>query len=65
MNKELTVGTDYASIFGLDPTKKQHLIYQGGNKWLMKDGERVRETDSEKTTQNALAYINQPTVNMG
>lgn len=66
MSTELTVGKDYASIFGLDPDGKgQHMIYKGGNKWLAQQPGSEREIVSDKTTQNALAYINQPSVNTG
>jgi hypothetical protein len=64
--KELKVGKDYASIFGLDPDDKgQHLIYKGGNKWLAQQPGSEREIESEQTTRNALAYINQPRISMG
>ena len=64
--KKLIIGRDYARIFGLDPEgKDQHMIYQGGNKWLAQQPGSEREFESEKTTQNALTYINQPRINMG
>jgi len=66
MNKQLEIGHDYASIFGLDPEDKgQHMIYNGGNKWLAQQPGSEREIESEKTTALALAYINQPSVSIG
>jgi hypothetical protein len=62
--KQLIIGHDYAEIFGLDPDKGQHMIYNGGISWTakktLKSGEIQEMTrDSELTTDNALAYINQ------
>ena len=64
--KDLTIGKDYACIMGLDPDGKgQHMIYMGGNKWLAQQPGSEREIESEKTTQNAIEYINRPSVSVG
>lgn len=64
MRKELKVGKNYGEIFGVDPQKGQ-MIYNGGISWTAKQGDKEMTKDSQSTTDNALAYINQPTVKMG
>ena len=62
--KELTVGSDYSGVFGLDGATKK-MIFLGGSKWRAVNGDRTSEMDSEKTTQAAIEYINRPTTTMG
>lgn len=63
--KTLEIGSNYGSIFGLNTAKGQQMIYGGGDRWTMKEGEREKTIESPDTTKKALAYINQPTINMG
>jgi len=65
MTKELEIGKDYGSIFGLDSKKGQQMIYNGGISWTAKQGDKEMTKDSQSTTDNALTYINQPTIKMG
>jgi hypothetical protein len=55
--RTLEVGHNYAEVFGLD-IKKQAMIYNGGISWTAKEGDREMTMDSQKTTDNALEYIN-------
>ena len=64
MNKELEINKDYGDIFGLAKEKQQALIFLGDNKWVAVEGDRKQEMESEKTTKNALEYINRPAINM-
>ena len=64
MKKELTVGKNYGGIFGL-PDNKQ-MVYNGGISWTAIDGTQKPMTmDSQKTTDNALEYINRPSYKVG
>jgi len=63
MKRELIVGKNYGGIFGLPEDKK--MIYNGGISWTAVDGEREMMVDSQKTTDNALKYINQPSYGTG
>lgn len=64
MAKQLTIGQDYGSIFGLPSGNK--MIFMGGNKWRAESADgRVHEADSAKTTENALEYVNRPSVSVG
>jgi len=65
MSKTLTIGHDYGGVFGLDKDKGQHMIYRGGNTWTAKKPGAERTSESEKTTRNALEYINRPPVHIG
>lgn len=63
MNK-LEIGTNYADIFGLNP-EKQSMTYNGGISWTAKEGEKEMTMDSQETTDNAIAYINQSGASTG
>lgn len=65
MEKELVVGKDYGSIFGLDADKGQKMVYNGGISWTAIQGDRRMTKDSQETTNNALAYINRPSHGTG
>ena len=62
MKKQLEINKDYAAIFGLDPDKGQQMIYLGGILWEAREGERTMQAESQQTTDDALAYINQPSI---
>ena len=62
--KELTIGDNYGSIFGLDAAKCQKMIYLGGSKWRAEKPGLAKEMDSPDTSAKALAYINGPVVHM-
>lgn len=49
-NKDLVIGKDYGLIFGLDSSKDQHMIYNGGNSWTAINGELQQTGDSPETT---------------
>ena len=61
---QLTIGDNYGSIFGLDSTKGQKMIYLGGSKWRAEKPGITKEMDSPDTVAKALAYINTPSVHM-
>lgn len=63
--KSLIVGDDYGAIFGLDAGKGQHMYYRGGETWEAVDGARNMVRESKSTTDNAIKYINRPSVVMG
>ena len=65
MQKQLEIGKNYGGAFGLDVSKGQYMIYQGGDNWLAKKPGAERVIVTPDTTAKALAYINQPSVNMG
>lgn len=65
MKNELEIGHDYGFVFGLDTKKDQHMVYDGGNTWTAREGERARQMDSPGTTAKVLEYINRPTILMG
>jgi len=65
MTNELEINKDYAGIFGLDTDKGQHMIYLGGIKWEMREGDRMQQVESQGTTDKAMAYVNQPSISMG
>ena len=58
MKKELKIGKNYGEIFGLDEKSGKKMIYNGGISWTAIDGEKQMTMDSQKTTDNALKYIN-------
>jgi hypothetical protein len=63
--KQLVVGKDYGCIFGLSENSGKKIIYNGGISWTAIDGERTMTKDSQKTTDNALEYINRPSYHVG
>lgn len=65
MTKQLEMNKDYAVIFGLNADNGQHMIYLGGIKWEMRDGDRIQQVESQKITDNALNYVNRPSISMG
>ena len=66
MSKQLEIGKDYGSVFGLDAkTKGQHAYYLGGIKWRMEQPGKQMECESQVTTDNAVKYINQPSYKVG
>jgi hypothetical protein len=65
MKKELVVGKNYYSIFGNDTTGTKKLIYNGGISWTAIDGDRQMTMDSQKQTDAAIEYINQPSYRVG
>ena len=65
MTRELEVGKDYGAIFGVSADKGCHLTYLGGNMWRAEKPGTVRDIDSAASTAKALAYINQPSIQMG
>ena len=54
---ELTVGHNYADVFGLD-REKQAMIYNGGISWTAKETDREMTIDCQKTTDKVLTYMN-------
>ena len=54
---ELTVGNNYADVFGLDGEKKA-MIYNGGISWTAKEAGREMTIDCQKTTDKVLEYMN-------
>ena len=65
MKKQLEIDKNYAAIFGLDPDKGQKMIFLGGIRWEAGEGERTQQVESQKTTDNAIDYINRPSIHMG
>lgn len=65
MDKKLEIGKDYGSIFGLKKEEGQKMIYNGGISWTAIQGEQQMTKDSQATTDNALNYINSPSIKMG
>jgi hypothetical protein len=65
MAKQLEIGKDYGCIFGLSSDKGQYMIYGGGINWMAKNGDKTQTVDSQQTTDNAVAYINRPSIHMG
>jgi len=66
MKKKLETGKDYGFVFGLDDEKGQHMIYNGGNSWTAKEGEReMTKENAVETSEKVLAYINHPATTMG
>lgn len=64
--KTLEIGKDYGSIFGLDAKNKdQHLVYNGGNSWTMKEGAREQTVENGKYNEKVIDYINRPEIHMG
>ena len=63
--KTLEINHDYGFVFGLDKKKNQHMIYNGGDSWTAKEGDRERTAESKGTTEKALEYINRPSYHMG
>jgi hypothetical protein len=62
---KLIIGKDYYQIFGSNEPGKKQMIYNGGISWTAKDGDKEMTMDSQKQTDNALEYINRPSVTMG
>mgnify|MGYP006943672271 CR=1 FL=1 len=60
--KNLEIGKNYGEIFGL--TGNRQMIFNGGISWTAKEGEREMTMDSQKTTDNAIEYINRPSHTM-
>ena len=60
--KQLEINKDYADIFGLNDN--QHMIFLGGIKWEMREGDRMQQVDSQQATDKATAYINQHSISM-
>jgi hypothetical protein len=61
--KTLIVGRDYGPIFGIF---KGTMVYNGGISWTATQvGRESMTRDSQKTTDNAIAYINQDTYSVG
>ncbi len=60
----LEIGKDYATIFGVE--EQGSMIFNGGISWILTklDGSSM-EMDSEEMTEDAIKYINRPTVKMG
>lgn len=65
MSKDLVIGKDYGSIFGLDADKGQKMVYNGGISWTAIQGGQQMTKDSQQTTDNALEYINRPSYGTG
>jgi hypothetical protein len=66
MKKELEINNDYGFVFGLDAKNKdQHMIYNGGDIWMAKEGSRERIMESKNTTEKVLEYINRTSIIMG
>jgi len=65
MQKQLIIGDDYGTIFGLDPKKGQHIVYLGGVRFRLAQGVREAERESQDTYEKILEYINQPSIHMG
>lgn len=63
--KELEIGKDYGFVFGLGKEKAQAIIYNGGNSWTMREGDREQTIESAATTKKAVEYINRSTIIMG
>lgn len=63
--KQLVVGHDYGSIFGLDKDKGQHMIYNGDISWTAKNGDSERTLNAGTQTKRAIDYINKPSIMMG
>lgn len=57
MVKSLEVGKDYGSLFGLDKSKDQHMIYNGNDAWTALDGTRQMSLHSKAQTQKALEIL--------
>jgi len=66
MNKALEIGTDYATMFGLDAKGGAKMIYRGGDSWEMHNerGETMT-ADMPEATANAIETINRPSITMG
>jgi hypothetical protein len=65
MAKTLEIGANYGQIFGIQP-ERGSIVYMGGISFKLtnsKGQERIEE--SQKTYDNAMAYINQPSIHMG
>jgi hypothetical protein len=65
MARQLEVGKNYGEIFGLDPAQQKFMIFNGGVNWTAKNGDKTQTVDSQQTTDNAVAYINRPSIHMG
>ena len=65
MTKQLEIGKDYGFVFGLNPEKGQHMIYNGGNSWTAKEGDReMTKENAVETSEKVFTYINH-SVTMG
>lgn len=63
--KNLEIGKNYGEIFGLDEQKGKKMIYNGEISWTAIDGDKQMTMDSQKTTDNAIEYINRPSYGTG
>ena len=64
--KDLVIGKDYMEIFSQAAYDKgMTMIYNGGISWTgtKPDGSKMTK-DSQETTDNAMAYVNQPSHSM-